>query len=46
MDSYISGYFESSSPDSDAEFLAQLGGSGSAFSIMPQSDLPEGILVV
>jgi hypothetical protein len=31
----LSGYFESSSPDSDAEFLAQLGGSGSAFSIMP-----------
>ncbi len=31
----LSGYFETSSPDSDAEFLAQLGGTGSAFSIMP-----------
>ena len=30
-----SGYFETSSPDSDAEYLAQLGGSGSAFSIAP-----------
>ena len=27
--------FETSSPDSDAEVLQQLGGSGSAFSIMP-----------
>ena len=32
-----SGYFETSSPDSDAEYLAQLGGSGSAFSIAPVS---------
>lgn len=31
----LSGYFESSSPDADAEFLAQLGSSGSAFSIAP-----------
>jgi hypothetical protein len=31
----LSGYFESSSPDADAEFLAQLGGSGAAFSIAP-----------
>ncbi len=31
----LSGYFESSSPDADAEFLSQLGGSGSAFSIAP-----------
>ena len=30
-----SGYFETSSPDSDAEFLAQLGSTGSAFSIAP-----------
>ena len=30
-----SGFFETSSPDSDAEYLAQLGGSGSAFSIAP-----------
>ena len=30
-----SGYFETTSPDSDAEYLAQLGGSGSAFSIAP-----------
>ena len=30
-----SGYFESSSPDSDAEYLSQLGSSGSAFSIAP-----------
>ena len=29
----LSGYFESSDPDSDAEYLAQLGGSGAAFSI-------------
>ena len=26
-----SGYFETSSPDSDAEYLSQLGSSGSAF---------------
>ena len=32
-----SGFFETSSPDSDAEYLAQLGGSGSAFSIAPVS---------
>ena len=31
----LSGYFESSSPDADAEFLSQLGSSGSAFSIAP-----------
>ena len=31
----LSGYFESSSPDADAEYLAQLGGSGAAFSIAP-----------
>ena len=31
----LSGYFESSSPDADAEFLSQLGGSGSAFTIAP-----------
>jgi hypothetical protein len=31
----LSGYFESTSPDADAEFLAQLGSSGSAFSIAP-----------
>ena len=31
----LSGYFETSSPDSDAEYLAQLGGSGAAFSIAP-----------
>ena len=30
-----SGYFESSSPDADAEYLAQLGGSGAAFSVAP-----------
>jgi len=30
-----SGYFETSSPDSDAEFLAQLASTGSAFSIAP-----------
>ena len=30
-----SGFFETSSPDSDAEFLAQLGSTGSAFSIAP-----------
>jgi len=30
-----SGYFETSSPDSDAEYLAQLGGSGAAFSVAP-----------
>ena len=30
-----SGYFETSSPDSDAEYLAQLGGSGVAYSIAP-----------
>jgi hypothetical protein len=30
-----SGYFESSSPDADAEYLAQLGGTGAAFSIAP-----------
>tara|TARA_R100001443_G_scaffold84831_2_gene91496 strand:- start:1241 stop:1957 length:717 start_codon:yes stop_codon:yes gene_type:complete len=30
-----SGYFETSDPDSDAEYLAQLGGSGVAFSIAP-----------
>ena len=31
----LSGYFESSSPDADAEFLSQLGSSGSAFTIAP-----------
>jgi hypothetical protein len=31
----LSGYFETTSPDADAEFLAQLGSSGSAFSIAP-----------
>lgn len=31
----MSGYFETSDPDSDAEFLAQLGGSGSPYSIAP-----------
>ena len=31
----LSGYFESSSPDADAEFLSQLGSSGSAYSIAP-----------
>jgi hypothetical protein len=31
----LSGYFESTDPDADAEFLSQLGGSGSAFSIAP-----------
>ena len=31
----LSGYFESSSPDADAEFLAQLGSSGSPYSIAP-----------
>lgn len=30
-----SGYFETSSPDADAEYLAQIGGSGAAFSIAP-----------
>ena len=30
-----SGYFETSDPDSDAEYLAQLGGSGVAYSIAP-----------
>ncbi len=30
-----SGYFETSSPDSDAEFLAQLGSTGAAYSIAP-----------
>jgi len=29
----LSGYYESSDPDADAEYLAQLGGSGSGFSI-------------
>ena len=31
----LSGYFESTDPDADAEYLSQLGGSGSAFSIAP-----------
>ncbi len=31
----LSGYFETTSPDADAEFLAQLGSTGSAFSIAP-----------
>src|SRR6056300_1104250 len=31
----LSGYFESTDPDADAEFLSQLGGSGAAFSIAP-----------
>ena len=31
----LSGYFETTSPDADAEFLAQLGSSGSAYSIAP-----------
>src|SRR5210317_2644257 len=31
----LSGYFESTSPDADAEFLSQLGSSGSAFTIAP-----------
>ena len=31
----LSGYFESSSPDADAEFLSQLGSSGSPYSIAP-----------
>src|SRR5210317_1627491 len=31
----LSGYFQSSSPDADAEFLSQLGSSGSAFTIAP-----------
>ena len=29
----LSGYFTTSSPDANAEYLAQLGGSGAAFSI-------------
>ena len=31
----LSGYFETSSPDSDAVYLAQVGGTGVAFSIAP-----------
>jgi len=31
----LSGYFESTDPDADAEFLSQLGGSGAAFSLAP-----------
>ena len=31
----LSGYFTTSSPDANAEYLAQLGGSGAAFSIAP-----------
>ena len=31
----MSGFFESTSPDADAEFLSELGGSGAAYSVAP-----------
>tara|TARA_R110002020_G_scaffold15995_3_gene56792 strand:- start:4920 stop:5636 length:717 start_codon:yes stop_codon:yes gene_type:complete len=33
--STLSGFYESSSPDADAEFLTELGGAGAAYSIAP-----------